>query len=405
MLSLIYFLRKKNKFNRFSFFNALNRIKNRLNMLNSDSSSNLHELIRYRLLKSLSYKYLFINLFSSINVISNKFILNRYLVLLDNFRLLRFNYKFSMYKQLFLLHFNDNHRSQKYLKGSKHFIKFKKEKNRYRFINSRKNISQSHNSFHSLLNPYFLSKQNRHNFSRFNSIFNLKLSRISLKNNSFSLLTNRSLTKDLNFYIKKNLKIVKNKLLYLKSFSNFSFFLNYLTEYNYKIVNKSKFVSLNPINVSDHFFDLSSALQYKNFIYYFVSSSIPLFKEYLMLYFVIKKYISLLIFKDLLNSPSITNELDLFSYIKTLSNFSLIYSKKLYYLLNKFFFLHNRVYLHLLVDASSSINLNLNLNLNLSNVTQHLNLYDSFSIFQGDNKAIFNLFFIQFNLLLTQEFS
>lgn len=403
MLSLIYFLRKKTKFKRFSFFNALNSIKNRLNMLNSDSDSTVHKLIKYRLLKNLSYKYLFVNLFSSINVISNKFILNRYLILLDNFKLLRFNYKYSMYKQLFLLHFNDNYKSQQYLKGSKHFIKFEEEEE-YRSKNRNKNRSQNkYTYFNTLSNPYILSKQNRHNFLHFNSIFNLKLSRISLKNNGFSLLTNRSLTKDLNLYIKKNIESVNDRLLYLRSFSNFSFFLNYLTEYNYKIVNKFKFLPLNSETVFDNSIDLLNVLPFKNFIYYFISLSIPLFKEYLMLFFIIKKFISLLVFKNLLNLSSIIKEIDLLNYIKYLSNFSLIYSKKLYYLLNKFFFLHNRLYFQLIVDSSTSINLNLNLNLLLG--AQHYNLYDSFSIFQGDNKAIFNTFFIQFNLLLTQESS
>lgn len=81
--------------------------------LSFEKNLNLNLLIKnisIKFYKLLGRKYLFLNLFNSINILNKKFLLFQYLNLLDKSQLLRFNYRFSIYKQG-ILKFLNNKRS------------------------------------------------------------------------------------------------------------------------------------------------------------------------------------------------------------------------------------------------------------------------------------------------------
>lgn len=126
LVNLIYYLKSKSFKNKLFFQKKVINLK--VNLLNIQEKLKLNikdkdkkKLIKHQifLVKNLYRYYKFIESFNSIALLDNKFLLQNYLNILNNINLLRFNYRFAIYKQAhykhkkFLFKLNLNNRLKK----------------------------------------------------------------------------------------------------------------------------------------------------------------------------------------------------------------------------------------------------------------------------------------------------
>jgi|JI61114C2RNA_FD_contig_111_7452_length_6078_multi_4_in_0_out_0_3 hypothetical protein len=82
---------------------SLNRRLNKLTVLLNKVKNHKHRtaLLAYKanLVFNLHYKLIFLKVYNNLFVLNSKFAVFNYLNLLDKFKLLRFNYRFAIYKQ------------------------------------------------------------------------------------------------------------------------------------------------------------------------------------------------------------------------------------------------------------------------------------------------------------------
>lgn len=183
---------------------------------------------------NISYKFLFLNLFNKLPILNKKFILFNYLNLLDNFKLLRFNYRFAVYKQG-LHKIQDYSQKQfrytlKQNRSAKVFVqnkfKFLEEKRRY-ILGSKLNSSVHVNKFYS------------YKVKNFMNIFYRKIARLNLRKNgfnnnfivpAFSFSKFRSLSNLILTQIDTLKLLEKSKnLLKRSNINNYKYFLEFLS--------------------------------------------------------------------------------------------------------------------------------------------------------------------------------
>lgn len=243
MISLIYFLRRKSKRTYIQYRSSILILNKRLAKIKyllktqrkSKARKNLKIYQRF-LAINISYKLLFLNLFNKLPILNKKFILFNYLNLLDNFKLLRFNYRFAVYKQglrkiedyhkkHFRFNISKRNRSANIIVQNK--FGFLEEKRRY--ILASKLNSNVH------INKFFNYK-----IKNFINIFYRKIARLDLRKNGgfnnklifpiFSFSKFRSLSKLVLTQI-DTLKLLERSknLLKRSNINNYKYFLEFLS--------------------------------------------------------------------------------------------------------------------------------------------------------------------------------
>ena len=242
MISLIYFLRRKSKRTSIQYRSSILILNKRLAKIKSLLKTQRKFKVRKNLkiyqrflAINISYKLLFLNLFNKLPILNKKFILFNYLNLLDNFKLLRFNYRFAVYKQ-------GLHKIQDYNK--KHFRYISKRnrsahevvQNKFGFLEEKRRYilaSKLNSNVH--LNKFFNYK-----IKNFINIFYRKIARLDLRKNGgfnnkfifpvFSFSKFRSLSKLVSTQIDTLKLLEKSKnLLKRSNINNYKYFLEFLS--------------------------------------------------------------------------------------------------------------------------------------------------------------------------------
>jgi len=232
----MYFLRKKSKASYFQHKSLIlilnNRLKKLEKILKNTTVQKVHQsLEEYKIFLSLNLSYLnvFVKVFNKIRILNPKFLLQHYLNLLDKFKLLRFNYRFALYKQG--LHKIQNVMSTKLLryKKSGRFLNAYKQ-NRHGFLEEKQQFILA-TQLNSALYPYKFFNFKVKNFL---NVFYKKFARFELRSPSRLLMqeTQSNLRKSSNLvrnqiYMLKNLE-KRSSLLKRRVANNYHYFLKFL---------------------------------------------------------------------------------------------------------------------------------------------------------------------------------